>query len=120
MQTLASQKNDLPLVQARGAIAIGCFLALLQLLDGVLTSIGISRYGLSVEGNPFLRNIMEQWGHIPTLALLKISAILVIVFLTVVSYRLTWVKNAMGAVSFIYLLLAIVPWTYILFFKTAF
>jgi uncharacterized membrane protein len=107
-----------PQVQAapvRGALFLGCFLASLQALDGIFTSIGINRYGLAIEGNPLLRTVMEQFGHIPTLAILKFLAILIVVFLTIVSFRRRWVMRAMGAVSFIYLFMAILPWAYILF-----
>lgn len=104
-------------VPAKGAIFTGCFLASLQALDGIFTSIGINRYGLGIEGNPLLRVVMEEFGHIPTLAFLKLLAILIIVLLTVISARMPWVKGAMGAVSLVYLVAAIVPWTYILFVK---
>jgi hypothetical protein len=60
---------------------------------------------------------MLEFGHIQTLAVLKATAILVIIILTVVSFRLHWVQKALGAVSFIYLALAIVPWAYILFVR---
>lgn len=99
------------------AIGIGSFLVLLQAIDAVLTSIGIGRYGVSVEANPLLRHFMLEFGHIQTLAVLKATAILVIIILTVVSFRLHWVQKALGAVSFIYLALAIVPWAYILFVR---
>ena len=103
----------------KGALFIGCCLALFQALDGIFTSVGISRYGLAIEGNPLLRSIMEQFGHVPTLALLKIAAICVVAFLTVVSFRLHWVKRAMSAVTLVYLFMAIIPWAYILFFKSS-
>ena len=76
---------------------------------------GIDRFGLSVEGNPFLREIMAQFGHVPTLAVIKSGAIMLVVLLTFLTNRLPWVKNAMGAVSFIYLLGAVLPWGYLLF-----
>lgn len=102
---------------ARNVLMLGVLLALLQAADGILTSVGINRFGITIEGNPFLRSLMEEFGHIPTLALVKLLAIIVVVSLTIIANRLPWVKSAMGAVTCIYLFAAILPWTYILFFR---
>jgi len=102
---------------ARGAVITGLFLALLQAADGILTSMGISRFGIAMEGNPLLRSVMEQFGHVPTLAVLKLTAICVIISLIYASAKISWVKNALGAVSAVYFFAAIMPWTYILFVK---
>jgi hypothetical protein len=99
------------------AFMVGCVLALLQALDGVLTSLGVSRYGIAVEGNPLLRSLMEHFGHIPTLSLVKLIAISFVIVLSTYAKRLPWVQNAMGAISCIYLFTAILPWTYILFIQ---
>ena len=102
---------------AQRVVLIGTFLVFLQVLDGIFTSIGIMRFGLSVEGNPLLRALMEEFGHVPTLAASKIIAMCVILGLTCVAQRLAWVRNAMGAVTCVYLFAAVLPWTYILFFE---
>lgn len=107
-----SIKDQLP---AANVLLIGSFLALLQLVDGLFTSMGVERFGIAVEGNPLLRHLMAEFGHIPTLASLKILAVLVIVALTLFARQLPWIKNALGAVSCVYLFAAIMPWTYILF-----
>lgn len=101
----------------REALFLGFLLILLQTADGILTSMGVSRFGLSVEGNPLLRLLMEEVGHVPALALLKLSAVVVVVGLVFLTSRLPWIRSALGAVSCIYLFAAIIPWTYILFFQ---
>ncbi|MFN8388707.1 MAG: DUF5658 family protein [Bdellovibrionota bacterium] len=103
---------------AQRAFAVGCVLVLMQALDGLLTSLGVSRYGVAVEGNPLLRTLMEQFGHVPILGLVKVIAILFVIALSYYAKRLPWVQNAMGAISCIYLFTAIIPWTYILFFSS--
>ena len=37
-------------------------MALLQVLDGIFTGIGIHHYGIEMEGNAFIRSLMEMWG----------------------------------------------------------
>lgn len=103
--------------QTPKVLLLGFFLASLQAADGVLTSIGVTRFGTSIEGNPVLRQLMEHFGHIPTLAILKLIAIIIVLSLTYLAQRRPWVHNAMGALTCVYLVAAILPWTYILFFK---
>ena len=100
-----------------GILLIGVALALLQLADGILTSIGVSRFGVGIEGNPLLRAMMREFGHIPTLTILKFIAVMIVIGLTLLAHRLPWVKNAMGALTCLYLVAAIIPWTYLLFIK---
>jgi len=109
-----------PQLPARGVFATGMFLALLQILDGMLTNMGINQFGVSIEGNPMLRSMMLEYGHVPTLAVVKIISIILVLTLTVYSGRIPWVKNALGAVTGIYLVAAIAPWTYILFVQPLF
>lgn len=111
-----------PVLPAQKAISVnamflGAFLIFLQCADGVLTSLGISRFGLAAEGNPILRHLMAQFGHIPTLAILKLFAVMIIIGLVRTARRLPWISGAIGAVSCIYIFAAIVPWTYILFVR---
>lgn len=105
---------------ASRALQLGFLLCVLQALDGVLTSLGVSRFGLHAEANPFIRSLMEQLGHVTALGLVKLAAILVIIALTLFARRLPWVNNAMGAIGCIYFFAAIIPWTYILFVKPYF
>lgn len=100
---------------AQGAMLITGTLILLQAADGVLTHLGVSRYGVGVEGNPFLRSLMLQFGNVPTLGFIKLTAILFILALSYYARRLPWINNAMGAISCVYLFAAVLPWTYVLF-----
>ena len=104
-------------VLAKDVIVLGALLSLLQLVDGVLTNLGINRYGIAIEGNPFLRSMMEEFGHVPTLTILKCLAIGLVIALTMMTKKLPWIKNAMSAVTAVYLFAAILPWTYLLFIK---
>ncbi len=101
----------------KDAVWLGGILILCQALDGFLTSVGIDRFGIGVEGNPLLRNLMEEFGHIPVLALLKTSAVALVIIMTLLASRMLWIRHAMLAVTGVYLLAAIVPWTYLLYIK---
>jgi hypothetical protein len=98
-------------------IVIGISLCVLQILDGLLTLMGVSRFGIDIEGNPLLRNLMLQFGSEFILLVTKLFAILVVILLTTLAHKIFWIKNALAAVSCVYLFGAILPWTYILFVK---
>ena len=104
-------------VDPADALFIGALLAILQAMDGLLTSLGVARFGSSVEGNPLLRVLFDQYGCVPTLAIFKTMAILSVVTLTCVAKELPWVKQMMEAMSCFYLIVAVIPWAYILFIK---
>lgn len=101
----------------KDAVWLGIMLTVFQALDGFLTSAGIDRFGISVEGNPLLRLLMEEFGHIPVLTLLKSAAITLVICMTLLANRLPWIRHAMVAVGGVYLLAAILPWTYILYIR---
>lgn len=98
-----------------GIVLLSGLLATLQVLDGVFTSIGISRFGLQIEGNPILRYLMAEFGANPTLFALKAFAILIVVALGVISREVKWVRGAIAAVSLVYVFAAVLPWVYILY-----
>ena len=108
------------LIPARNVVHLAFFLAFLQVLDGVLTSIGISRFGVNAEGNILLRSLMLQIGHVTALFMVKTTAIAIVGILAVVSREVAWVRSALGFVALLYLVVAIIPWTYILFFAPNF
>jgi hypothetical protein len=105
---------------SRDFIYLGLFFASLQVLDGVLTSVGVARYGIQKEANPVLRRLMEHFSPEQTLFLVKAGAIFVIVYLTVLARKIKWVKDLIGVLSCIYLFAAILPWIYILYVRHAF
>lgn len=105
------------IVDTRKAVQLGITLAFLQLADGYLTLIGVTRFGTGAEGNPLLRHLIEEFGPVQILTVVKLFAIFLIGTLTYYAQSQLWVRSAMGAVSFIYVVGAIIPWTYILFIK---
>lgn len=109
-------KNDAFLPTASVSF-LGLTLVILQIADGYLTSMGISRFGMASEGNPVLRSLMEQFGHIPTLAILKLLAVAIVIGLVFSARSVPWVKGALGAIAAVYFFAAVVPWTYLLFVR---
>ena len=92
-----------------GNVALLVFL-LAQALDGVLTYIGVSTYGLHVEGNPIIGWMMVAMGQGPALAAAKLTA----GFFGVVLH-LTAVHRAVALLAGFYLIAAVVPWLVVLF-----
>ena len=120
MELLFQKQNDFnPALPAREVFVLGIFLALLQVMDGFFTCMGMDRFGIGMEGNPLIRDLMLEFGYVPTLATVKLACVLVVLTMTVYSKQIPWIKNAMGAVSCVYLFVAILPWTYILFIQPA-
>jgi len=95
-------------------IALGFILATLQILDGVLTGIGMAQYGTSMEGNILLRSLMTIIGYIPALFVVKSASIALIVLLCQQTTKIRWLKPALYGVMALYVIGAVVPWTYIL------
>ena len=92
-----------------GDIAVIVFL-LAQASDGVLTYIGVSIYGLGMEGNPLIAWLMASLGEGPGLAAAKITA-----GVFGIALHLSAVHNAVALLALFYLVVAIAPWTVILF-----
>lgn len=95
-------------------IVLSAILIILQISDGILTGLGMNMFGTAAEGNIFLRALMESWGYIPALVICKSVAIGVIAGLCCLSTVVAWLPKAMRGVIAIYLVAAIIPWTYIL------
>ncbi len=102
---------------SRDFIFFGIFLGSLQVFDGVLTSMGMTRFGVSAEGNPLMRSLMEQVGPHQALVVVKLFAVMLVILLTVLAKRARWVKDLIGFLSCIYLFMAIIPWVYLLFVR---
>lgn len=85
-------------------------LILLQILDGLFTGIGVTIYGPAIEANILLRTLMESFGHVQALVLVKSFAIAVIFGLAAFSAHVSWIPRAMKALIAIYLVFAIIPW----------
>ena len=89
---------------------LGLSLCWLQIFDGFLTWIGVSRFGVGFEGNPFLQHMMENFGAEPTLIGTKIFAISAILFICLCSRNAGWVKLGLILTNALYLVVAVIPW----------
>jgi Domain of unknown function (DUF5658) len=95
-------------------IFLGITLATLQILDGLLTGIGVSQLGVGMEANSFIRSLMVSWGYVTALTVIKGCALIIIAVLCRLALTVPWVTTAFKGIIILYLTLAIVPWTVIL------
>lgn len=110
----ATVKNARVSEVSKEIIILGLVLATLQIVDGILTGIGVAHLGTEVEGNSFIRMLMEHLGYIPALVLIKTIALMVIAGICALSSRVQWLSFAMKTVIFIYLSAAVIPWTFVI------
>lgn len=96
---------------SRKAFFIGIALAFCQIMDGLLTYIGLSLFGVQMEGNGLLRNLMHFYGMAPALFAVKFIALAIAVVLAVQAHRRKWMRPILVGVVGFYLVLALVPWT---------
>lgn len=92
-----------------GNIVIVVFLVT-QALDGAFTYLGVTSFGLS-EGNPLIAYYMRHHGVGPSLTVAKLLAVGCSMVL-----HLLGMHRTLGVLTVLYLSLAILPWTYLLFF----
>ncbi len=93
-----------------GDMALIAFL-LAQASDGVLTYIGVSTYGLHVEGNPLIAWLMSAMGEGPALATAKLAA-----GFFGIALHLSAVHRAVALLAGFYVAVAIIPWVAILYY----
>jgi hypothetical protein len=92
-----------------GNLVVVAFL-LVQACDGVLTYVGVSTYGVHIEGNPLLGWLMVAMGQGLALAAAKMAAGAFGIALHLVS-----VHRVVAALAAFYVIVAILPWISILF-----
>ncbi len=92
-----------------GDLAVVVFL-LAQVSDGVLTYIGVSTYGLAIEGNPLIAWLMDSLGQGPGLATAKITA-----GVFGIALHVAGVHKAVATLAGFYVVVAIAPWVTILY-----
>jgi len=100
---------------SRKAFIVGAALVCCQFLDGILTYLGLALLGVHMEGNAFLRELMHAYGKAPVLFVIKTIAVLFVVGLTFFSHRRRWVRWIICALVCVYLALALIPWTLIIY-----
>jgi uncharacterized membrane protein len=93
---------------------LGLALAFLQILDGFLTAIGMSQFGINMEGNALLRTLMSEIGYMPALVSVKMLALGVIFGLCTYAPKIRWLKTAFQGIIALYVVAAILPWSVIL------
>ncbi|MEO8077412.1 MAG: hypothetical protein ABI818_13865 [Acidobacteriota bacterium] len=93
-----------------GDVALLVFL-LAQASDGVLTYVGVSIYGVRMEGNPILGWLMLTMGQGAALATAKVVA-----GMFGIGLHLSAVHKAVAVLAFFYLTAAVIPWVAILFY----
>lgn len=90
-----------------------------QILDGILTYIGVSNLGTSREGNPMLRSLMEIFGPGQTLFVAKLTAILLLYLIRDLyehsPKNVTFVAPLLHLVLVVYVVVALIPWAIVLF-----
>jgi hypothetical protein len=91
-----------------GDVAIFLFL-LTQVWDGVLTYVGVSLYGLHLEGNPIISWLMTTMGCGPALVTAKATA-----SGFGIALHLSAVHSVVAALTAFYVVVAIVPWLAVL------
>jgi len=93
--------------------ALGIILAVIQVIDGVLTGFGMAHFGTQMEGNALLRGLMHAIGFIPALILVKGASILIIASLCTWASKVKWLRHAFRGIIALYLVAAIGPWSFI-------
>ncbi len=99
---------------SRKAFILGSILLVCQILDGILTYLGLALLGISMEANTFLRELMHAYGKAPALFATKFMAIALVVLLTMYAHRRRWIRPIIAILIGIYVFLAVLPWTYII------
>lgn len=92
-----------------GDFALVVFL-LAQALDGVFTYVGVSMYGLRMEGNPVIGWLMTAMGEAAGLATAKLAA-----GFFGIALHLSALHKAVAVLALFYAAVAVVPWVAILF-----
>ena len=106
------------LLISRKALLLGMALIICQLLDGILTYSGLRILGVEMEGNGVLRKMIHAYGMIPALCFAKMAALFSVVVVTIAAHRRKWIRPIIFALSAIYAMLALVPWTLALWYRS--
>jgi len=96
---------------------LSIFFGLLQIADGVLTYIGVTRLGISAEGNPLVGYFIRLLGPFQGLFFVKTIGIIVIFIIGVRCIRAEdrkWLHNFLVSMIGFYVTFAIIPWVYVL------
>jgi uncharacterized membrane protein len=95
---------------SKKAVSLGLLLIICQILDGLLTYIGLRILGVNMEGNSFLRSLMHAYGMLPALFFAKCVALLLVGILMLYAHKRKWIRPIIFLLAVIYLSLAVIPW----------
>jgi hypothetical protein len=104
----SSLSRRLPNSNTRAFWALALFVAV-QIADGVLTAVGIGRFGPSIEANPLLVHSMVTFGSAPALLMAKAVAIVAGGLLHAHSYHLV-----LALLTVAYVFATLIPWAILL------
>ena len=93
-----------------GRLVLALFL-LVQCLDGILTYVGVTVFGIGVEGNPIILALMTHLGQGLGLLSAKLVAGALGIWL-----HLFQIDSVVAVLAGFYLTAAVAPWALILFF----
>lgn len=99
---------------SKKAFLLGTALAICQVMDGLLTYMGLTILGVHMEGNIFLRELMHAYGMALPLLCAKLLAIVFVISLALFAHKRRWVRPLILIMTAIYLLLAVLPWIYLI------
>lgn len=87
------------------------WLIILQVLDGIFTAYGVSQYGIHVEGNPLISNLIQLYG-ILILVPIKLMAILAIILIVKVHkfYKFNWIESLPIYLLFVIYYIVVMIW----------
>ena len=108
-QSTQTAAAALPLTRDWFGDAIVLMFLVAQLLDFVFTYLGVAAFGVR-EGNPLLEHSMQTMGLGTSLAIAKLVAVAGASTLHLLSFH-----RLLASLTIIYLALAILPWTWVLF-----
>lgn len=99
---------------SRKAFVLGIALGGCQVVDGILTYLGLRLLGIHMEGNGMLRELMHAYGMVPALFIAKLTALMLAGVLMFHAHRRKWIRPIIFALVITYLTLAVVPWLFII------
>ncbi|HEX9804589.1 MAG TPA: DUF5658 family protein [Candidatus Dojkabacteria bacterium] len=104
----------LKILKSRKIKLIGLSVIALQVTDGLLTYAGLAKYGIKAEANPFLANLMVEYGVLETLVVVKFLAIVATLILMKLSSQFSFIREMLAFTCVVYTAFAVLPWSFIL------
>ena len=101
-------EKKLPNSNTRAFWALALFVSV-QIADGVLTQVGIGRFGTAIEANPILVRSILLLGSVPALCAAKSIAIVAGALLHTYSYHLV-----LAVLTVAYVFATVLPWALLL------